>query len=289
VEGYGEDGEGGYFGSTNGNGLVATTSAGTYAGAFYGAVYLSSGYTTSDRNLKQNVQEFDGALSVINKLKPRHYTFKTDEKYTFLRLPKGNHYGLMAQDVEEVLPSLVSTASHDVKKIQKHNGVMEPRAKGLPAAVMQQSAGTAKETLSIKAVNYIELIPIIIKGMQELSEKDKEVEALKAEVAELRHMVLELKSDRTHAVTSTSAYLEQNSPNPVRGSTIIRYHLPETSVSARLTVTNAKGQVVKTISIINKGTGQVNFDASMLAAGTYHYTLYTGSKQADSKRMVIVR
>jgi hypothetical protein len=83
--------------------------------------------------------------------------------------------------------------------------------------------------------------------------------------------------------------LEQNTPNPVRGSTSIRYHVPETSTSARLTFTNAKGQVVKTVSINNRGTGQLSLNTHVLAAGTYHYTLYVDGKQMGSKQLVIAR
>jgi hypothetical protein len=145
----------------------------------------------------------------------------------------------------------------------------------------------------VKAVNYTALIPIMVKGMQEQEERfvkqESENKALKAEVAELRQMILELKNGRTGTLTSTSAYLEQNTPNPVNGSTTIRYHVPETSTSARFTLTNAKGQVLKTINLSNRGTGQLNLNTNSLAAGTYNYTLYVNGRQADSKRLVIIR
>jgi hypothetical protein len=102
-------------------------------------------------------------------------------------------------------------------------------------------------------------------------------------------MVLELKNGRTGPVTITSAYLEQNSPNPVNGSTVIRYRIPETSTSARLILTNAKGQIVKMVNINNKGTGQLSLNTISLAAGTYNYTLYVDGRQVDAKRLVISR
>jgi hypothetical protein len=294
VEGYnsGEDGGyGGNFESIYGTGLVATTTEGTYAAAFYGKVYMSNGYTTSDKNLKQNIREFSGAMAIINKLKPQNYEFKTEAKYASLNLPKGSHYGLMAQDLEEVLPNLVSEAPHELRN-KKGVEAIKPTAAGKPASV----GADVKETITIKAVNYTELIPVMVKGMQELSSKDNEIDALKEQVAnqqqqitELRQMLLELKNGRTGSVNVTSAYLEQNTPNPASGTTTIRYHIPEQSTSAHLILTNAKGQVVKTVSLNNRGVGQVNLATSMLAAGTYTYSLWVDGKQADTKRLVIAR
>jgi hypothetical protein len=53
-------------------------------------------------------------MSIINKLQPKNYEFKTDEKYASLNLPKGTHYGLLAQDLEQVLPNLVKEAAHPI-------------------------------------------------------------------------------------------------------------------------------------------------------------------------------
>ena len=111
---------GGSFTSYNGNGIFAMTTNGTYAGEFSGSVYASNGYfTTSDKNLKKNIQEFGDAMSIINKLKPQNYEFKNESKYASLQLPKGSHYGLMAQDLEQVLPSLVSEATHNLEKLNQ--------------------------------------------------------------------------------------------------------------------------------------------------------------------------
>jgi hypothetical protein len=107
---------------------------------------------------------------------------------------------------------------------------------------------------------------------------------------ELRKMVLELKNGGfNNTVTSNLGYLEQNTPNPSNSSTAIRYYVSQSAVSARLTFTNAKGQLIKTMTISNRGTGQVNLESGMLAAGAYNYTLWVDGKQADTKKLVIVK
>ncbi|HTF31818.1 MAG TPA: T9SS type A sorting domain-containing protein, partial [Flavitalea sp.] len=135
------------------------------------------------------------------------------------------------------------------------------------------------ENFTIKAVNYEELIPIMIKAMQE---QQRQIEDLKQELADLKAAVT---GNRTSIKT---AYLEQNSPNPVNGNTIIRYHLPESTQSAVLNITNAQGQLMK-IMTLNIGSVQARINTNAFAAGTYNYTLTVDGKTADTRRMVITR
>ncbi len=295
----GTGGEYGVMGVGNVAGIYGESESSTgFAGNFNGDVYASGTYQTSDKSLKQNVQELQNAMHIIGKLKPKHYEFKTNGRLEALHLPGGTHYGLVAQEVEAVLPNLVKEMHHDLNLSKRFRSIAvrdSGSRTAMPERRLKQDS-IVKDIITIKAVNYTELIPIMIKGMQEqeatiaeLEKKAAEVDELKEQIAALRQMVLDLKNGTNGTVTYTSAYLEQSSPNPVRGTTIIRYQVPTSSASARLTITNSKGQMVKTISIINKGAGQVNFNTAMLAAGTYSYTLWVDGKQADTKQLVVLR
>lgn len=55
------------------------------------------------------------------------------------------------------------------------------------------------------------------------------------------------------------------------------------------TLTNAKGQLMKTITISNKGAGQVSINTATFAAGTYNYTLWVNGRQTDTKRLIITK
>jgi hypothetical protein len=90
-------------------------------------------------------------------------------------------------------------------------------------------------------------------------------------------------------ISASSAYLVANAPNPFNASTIIRYHIPDNASSARLVITNMKGQVMKTTLLNGKGDGQVTLNAGTLAAGSYNYSLWIGNEQVDTKQMLIVR
>ncbi|HVG11536.1 MAG TPA: tail fiber domain-containing protein, partial [Flavisolibacter sp.] len=91
VYGYSTNNIGGYFHSENSNALwakTASTAAGVYAGVFEGNVYTYGVYTTSDKNLKKNVENVGSAMRLLNQLKPKMYEFKNEGKYAAMALPK---------------------------------------------------------------------------------------------------------------------------------------------------------------------------------------------------------
>lgn len=81
--------------------------------------------------------------------------------------------------------------------------------------------------------------------------------------------------------------LEQNSPNPFRSSTTIRYTLPSRS-PVTLKLYNVLGAEVKTIvdEIKPTGTHQISFDASGLKNGVYYYSMQTGEYLQTKKMMI---
>lgn len=285
------EGYGGFFTSTGTALYAAAGSApGSFAGEFAGNVYASGVFQSSDKNLKQNIKELGSALDIINKLKPRNYEFRTDAKLAALRLPTGAHYGLIAQDVEEVLPGLVKdvrqelnlTKAEDFKKLEV--GTQQAKVEKAP-----------RETMTIKAVNYTELIPIVIKGMQE---QQGQIESQQAELKakDERIAALEMRLQKVEALlgggntfSTITGTLEQASPNPVHGNTIIRYQVPPGAAGTYLTLTNMQGQVIKSITLNGRGQGQVTINTTSLAVGVYNYTLYVDGKPSDTKRLTVAR
>lgn len=133
---------------------------------------------------------FTDAISCINKLKPQNEC-RNDGKYASLNLPKGNRYGLIAQELEEVLPDLVIESKHEIGNIRlKEIRLPSADKKVLTADLKEKEAEQkeSKESINIKAVNYTELIPATIKAMQELDKKQKKG-SLKKEIDELKAVV----------------------------------------------------------------------------------------------------
>jgi hypothetical protein len=247
----------------------------SWAGYFRGIVYSTATYQGSDRKLKQNITDFSSALELIGKLQPRQYEYRQDGAYKAMNLPQGKHFGLIAQEVEEVLPNLVKDAT--LHTPADHTPTHQRSGEG--------HAAQDAEVLNFKAVNYTELISIMIKAMQEQQAENK---ALREEVAELRQMMLELKNTRTSSVNVTSAYLEQNTPNPVQGTTRISYSIPDGTSRAQLQLTDALGKLVKTIHVAPSVAGTAVLNTSMLSSGVYNYSLVVDGKTVETKKMVVV-
>ena len=119
------------------------TTTPTYEFEVAGDIGLSGTiYGTSDIRVKKNVSPIENAVETLQALNPVGYEFKTVE-FSEKNLSEGDHFGLLAQEVEAVIPSLVNTAD---------------------------------DKMGTKAVNYTELTPFLIKAVQELK---TEIEALK--------------------------------------------------------------------------------------------------------------
>ncbi len=153
----------GINGNTNVNGNLHVDGDITYTG---------SSSQTSDRNLKENIQPLQNGLNTIMKLNPTTYNFRGNGAYKGMKLSSGLHYGLIAQEVEEVLPSLVKNNLHTYSEMQ--SGGNGPDA---------TSETEIEKTMEYKTMNYTELIPVLIKGMQE---QQAEIERLKKEIEELK-------------------------------------------------------------------------------------------------------
>ncbi len=124
-------GNGAYFKNTDNRFLqisVAATGAPRIAGhnnqvVFYNSqtetfnsIQVSKVYNYSDARAKTNVRALDNGLAIINRLHPVTYNFMGDNASSYSRASSYNQYtgnnseiGLLAQEVESVLPNLVFT------------------------------------------------------------------------------------------------------------------------------------------------------------------------------------
>jgi len=280
----------GYFYSSTTNGIWAYNNGASPSNGYYGAVIESNVwnyggyYGPSDKNLKKNIVNFEDAMSIINKLKPKNFEYRSDGKLASLNLPKGTHYGLIAQDLEQVLPNLVAKGP---KVLDDAQHVINPAA-DLKKGTKQKAAvpdALSKEGVSYEGVNYIELIPLMIKGMQE---QDEIIKRQQTQIDELKRMLSVTKEDASAAADLTGAWLKQNSPNPFRENTTVQFALPASASEAKLLVYDQNGRLVKSVSV-GSGQNQVSITKGSLPSGNYVYTLMVNGKKVDSKNMIIAK
>lgn len=100
-------------------------------------------YSTSDKRLKENIKSITDSLNIINKLNPVSYNWNYKAKeLNPNKTDKTDDVGLIAQDVEKILPNLVHGIYND----------------------------------EYKSIDYIKIIPYLIGSIQELT---KEINELK--------------------------------------------------------------------------------------------------------------
>jgi hypothetical protein len=92
--------------SAAGNVGIGTATPGVYKLYVAGDVYTTGMWVSSDERLKKNITEIDSPLAKILKLKGHKYEFNRD-KFEEKNLPEGTHYGVLAQELQEVLPEAV--------------------------------------------------------------------------------------------------------------------------------------------------------------------------------------
>lgn len=150
------------YGGTNSTnyGVFSIASGGNFAAAGYfsGTVYANNYYSISDRQFKADISDYEGGLAKILALRPRTYTMKVQEFKDRVVLPQGNQIGFVAQELEEVLPELVTVAVEPDNKVGA-----KANARGTP----------------YKSVNYDGVIPVLVKAIQE---QQLRIEALESEL-----------------------------------------------------------------------------------------------------------
>jgi len=96
------------------------------------------GFYSSDKRLKENIVEIKDGLSLINQLRPVKFDWKQDSPFGHL---KPTEYGLIAQEVQEVIPEIVGHMKDDYK-----------------------------------GINYEKIVPLLISSIQQLTKRVEELE-----------------------------------------------------------------------------------------------------------------
>jgi len=115
------------------NSLGIGTTASTTTGEIRATGDITA-YYSSDARLKENIIPISNALEKVNQISGNTYNWK--DGYDEIHSHKGNDIGVIAQEVEEILPQIVTN---------RDNG--------------------------FKAVQYEKIIPLLIEAIKELSAK----------------------------------------------------------------------------------------------------------------------
>jgi len=216
-----------------------------------GDVWHSGLHTISDVSLKENIAEIPNAINMLTQLRPVKYNFKTGTFGSDIPNEKVE-YGFIAQEVEEIIPDIIST-----------------RPDGL------------------KTISYLELIPMLVDAVQSQQSEIDELKSTIAGLTQTKKVSTSFTSGNSPMHDIKDATLFQNVPNPFDESTIIKYTIPTIDSYARINLYDLQGSQVKSFNISQPGEGDIMIPSSDLEPGLYIYNLIVDGIEVSSLRMVL--
>ncbi len=278
-----------------------------YAGFFDGNVWINgpavaTGFanTTSDQNFKTDVHLITNADSILSQLQPKTFFFDTLNPYGF-NFSNQLQYGLLAQEVELILPELVTNQ--------------------FKPATVDSTGSIVTQGVNYKALNYDAFISILISGHKEqkhqidslqngIDNRDSVINSLNDRLTHLESCLSgilpflcqisnssiqptqevfqeQLKNEINVQLSSKNTIiLNQNVPNPFAEQTQISYSIPETVKKAQIHFYDANGKLINSVEVQERGLGQLNVFANDLSTGVYTYTLVADGQIVATKKMM---
>lgn len=261
----------GVCGTSEGGAAPENYIIGNYAGYFFGDTYLD-GYTTtaygiynlSDKRLKENIvslsdkEKHGSVLSNLVNLDVIEYDLRhpREELLTKEIRNKKNirrHFGVFAQELQKIYPDLVR---------EGQDGYL--------------------------TVNYVEMVPLLLRSIQELKQELDEVTYNNVQKARRNDIGYddEQTSSMDAEVATSGNRLYQNTPNPFTERTEIRFTLAENAQSAYICIFDMTGKMLRQIPV-NPSMQSVTVNGYELSAGIYLYSLVVNGQEIDTKRMIL--
>jgi hypothetical protein len=242
-----------------------------FAGYFDGPTFSPGGvWTSSDENLKLDIQDLSNATEILMNLEPKTYYF--DQSIDYVNLPVGMQYGLLAQDLEAVLPNIVREVRTPTQ--------------------LDAEGNVTVESTTMKAVNYTQLIPLLIAGFKEQTQAESnglaQIEELHSRLAALENSLAQVATNRLQETNESVAgvRLNQNFPNPFHENTTISMDVLERG-NVRVDILNEKGEVIETLrnQLEEKGIIELIWDSTRYESGVYFYKVQHNGKVVINKMM----
>ena len=231
-----------------------------------GAEWAKSNNILSDVRLKQNISTIQNSLAKVMQLRGVTYKFIPQDSTDFY---KKTRMGLIAQEVQKVVPEVVSMGKD-----------------------------------SLLGIEYANMVGLLVEAIKAQNHR---IDSLRDALAEccIKNHERTQKSDsgvgsnnpnNTQNVTLSSvnsAILYQNTPNPFSTGTKINYFLPEGTQGASMLFFDMYGNKIKEVPLQSSsgeqatGMGTLNITPDNLKDGVYSYSLVISGQVIDTKKMVL--
>ena len=249
-----------------------------YAQAFYTPSATSNG--TSGRALAKakNTERVSDKLLGVNMFELQHndVTRQNRKAKALDDILKGKSVDdLTAEEISKIEAESAKEVAEDFDPLSSVNyGLDAEQLKAaFPKLVKQDAQGNY-------SINYIELIPLLVKGFNEMA----------SELAELKE---ELNSNTNPTGIERTVpdvdmvKMDQNKPNPFSESTVIGLNIPEKAQKAVIYIYDMSGKQIKSINVENRGNTSITVYASDLNEGMYIYSLVVDGKVCVTRKMIV--
>jgi len=226
-------------------------------------VYACNGtIQTSDIRLKEDISDMPYGLEEVLQLRPITYRWKNKPL-------DGRKIGLVAQELKQVIPEVVKTGEF----------------------VVDENGNKKWEEFKTMGVYYADLIPVLIKAIQE---QQHEIETGERATLNLEHGLRELETllkergisiPQGLSIEVSEAKLFHNYPNPFSMNTVIQAYVPEQAQTVAIVVYDVNQTELLRIPIKKRGTVQVMMELGDLDEGVYVYSLEADGKTVSSKKL----
>lgn len=275
-------------GTANGAGIFGTVSAesngvgvpGRYAGYFDGNTHVQGDLTVSG--------SINGIyLSVAMPSQTRQgigedYTSYTDRlselvTHTYQLPSSSRQRSAVRSDTTEavITPDVITLQAES----RMHYGLSTSQLEEtFPELVYEKEDGS-------KAVNYMEMIPLLVQTIGELNSRIAELEGGNPAARRTSSNSATTSADAS-SINPAAGKLLQNTPNPFTERTTIRFTLPDNAVNAYIYIFDMSGKMVKQLPV-DTSMQSITINGYELSAGMYIYSLIVDGKEIDTKRMIL--
>jgi hypothetical protein len=238
-----------------------------------GDVWAYGDYTGSDILLKENIIPITDALKKVMLINGVSYNYKPEvlndpnDTMTYISSdPPKTLIGLIAEDVEPIVPEVVKTFEDGLKGISYGNLVAL-----LIEAIKEQEIH----------INTLEQTLATYRSSQNSEEERMYNDNLKSGGQNIQERVLD------QELQAEKPILFQNVPNPFNVKTKIQYFIPEDSFKSLILIFDMQGSLLKTFELLTKGNSSLEISGGELKPGMYMYTLICAGKEIDTRKMIL--
>ena len=224
-----------------------------------GWIYSQGQYIGSDAGFKKDINTITDALEKVLHIRGVTYKLNYSGSMSVYNTDK-TLMGVVAQEVEPIVPEVVKTMPNGTKAVAYQNLVGL-----LIEAIKEQQI----------RIDYLE------KSIVLLRENSSSIKSLNTKD--------ELNGFNNEEQSLDRSKLYQNQPNPFNETTTIKYTLSDNTQTASILIFDLQGTLIRSFEDLSIQDGKIKIKNGELNPGMYVYSLVVNEREIDTKRMILTK